>query len=137
MTEIVINKCFGGFGLSHKATMRYAELKGIILYPYIDEISKEVYKERAVVDNPHILIHYSKVPLPENDVKEILNENYFSDRNISRDDPALIQVIRELGDESSGHCAELKIVEIPDDVDWVIDEYDGNESVEEKHRSWG
>ena len=37
MKEIVINKCYGGFGLSHKAIMRYAELKGFELYCYTEK----------------------------------------------------------------------------------------------------
>ena len=32
--------------------------------------------------------------------------------------------------------AELKIVEVPDDVVWEIDEYDGLESISEVHRRW-
>lgn len=35
-----------------------------------------------------------------------------------------------------GDCADLKIVEIPDDVEWVIEEYDGIEYVSEVHRTW-
>ena len=31
--KVVINACYGGFGLSEKAVMRYAELKGLTLYP--------------------------------------------------------------------------------------------------------
>ena len=137
MKEIVINKCFGGFGLSHKAVMRYAEIKGIKLYPWIDDIYKEVYKSEATVNNPNVLVHYSKVPLPKKGAKNILNKNYFSERSIPRDDPALVQVVRALKDEANGRCSSLLIVEIPDDIDWEIDEDNGNESVEEKHRSWG
>lgn len=33
--------------------------------------------------------------------------------------------------------ADLKIVEIPPDVDWEINEYDGVEWVAETHRTWG
>ena len=29
-----------------------------------------------------------------------------------------------------------KIIEIPDDIEWEIDNYDGIESIHEKHRSW-
>ena len=32
--------------------------------------------------------------------------------------------------------SELKVVEIPDDVEYDIQEYDGNEWVAEKHRTW-
>jgi len=137
MKEIVINKCFGGFGLSYKAVMRYAEIKGIELHPYIDDITKEVYGERAVVGNPDIWLHYTKEPKLDGATSEWVNEHYFSEYDIPRDDPALVQVVRELGDEANGQCSNLGIVEIPDDVDWEIDEYDGVESIEEKHRSWG
>jgi hypothetical protein len=33
--KIVINDCYGGFGLSYEGVMRYAELKGIKLYSEI------------------------------------------------------------------------------------------------------
>lgn len=31
--KVVINSCYGGFGLSHEAILNYAELVGITLYP--------------------------------------------------------------------------------------------------------
>ncbi len=57
--------------------------------------------------------------------------------DIKRDDPDLIEVIEELGPMAYGDCAELKIVKIPDDVEWGIEEYDGIEWVSELHRTWG
>ena len=53
-----------------------------------------------------------------------------------RDDPTLVSVVEELGPEASGSYSELKVVEIPDDVDWKIVEHDGKEHVAEKHRTW-
>lgn len=53
-----------------------------------------------------------------------------------RYDPKLVKCVEELGDKASGAHAELKVVEIPDDVEWKIDEYDGNEEVHEVHRVW-
>ncbi len=47
------------------------------------------------------------------------------------------RAVEELKEEANGTFAELKIVEIPDDVEWVIEEYDGIEWVSEKHRVWG
>jgi hypothetical protein len=44
--------------------------------------------------------------------------------------------VEELGDKASGQFAELVVVEIPDGVDYEIDEYDGNEHIAEKHRTW-
>lgn len=59
------------------------------------------------------------------------------DDDFKRDDPILIGIIEEYGEKicSGAHC-KLKIVEIPDDVDFVIEEYDGLEWVSEKHRTW-
>lgn len=54
-----------------------------------------------------------------------------------RSNPALVACVEKLGKEASGRFAELKVVEIPDDVDWEICEYDGAEWVAEKHRTWG
>ena len=45
-------------------------------------------------------------------------------------------MIEELGELANGRCAELRIVEIPDDVEWEINEYDGMETVDECHRKW-
>ena len=60
--------------------------------------------------------------------------NYFSEGDIQRNDPALIEVVEELGEKADGPYSELKIVEIPDDMKWEIDEYDGKEWVSEVHR---
>jgi hypothetical protein len=56
---------------------------------------------------------------------------------IHRDDPKLIRVVEKIGPKrAASQFAELKIVEIPDDVDWEIEEYDGKEWVSEVHRTW-
>lgn len=58
------------------------------------------------------------------------------DRAVARDDPYLVKIVQDLKEESYGRFAELKIVEVPADVEWTIDEYDGMEWVAEKHRTW-
>lgn len=50
--------------------------------------------------------------------------------------PDLVEVVDKLGDKASGRYSKLRIIEIPADVDWVIEEYDGYEWVAEKHREW-
>lgn len=57
-------------------------------------------------------------------------------RDVPRDCLALIDIVETLGKESWDDYASLKIVEIPEDVEWEIQEYDGNEWVAEKHRTW-
>lgn len=76
----------------------------------------------------------------DNDTPDSSNEyfsaHYLTNSPDDRTDPDLIAVVEELGPAASGSCAKLKIVEIPDGINWKIDEYDGYESVEEVHRSW-
>jgi len=55
---------------------------------------------------------------------------------IDRDDPVLVQVIEQLGDSAGDSYSSIKVVEIPDGVEWRISEYDGVEWVAEKHRTW-
>lgn len=93
-TKIVINDCYGGFGISEKAINRLKQLG----------------------------LHDA-------------NKFYFDDY-ILRSDPMLVQVVEELGSEASGKHAELIIKEIPYQVDWDIDDYDGIETVVEKNRTW-
>ncbi len=58
--------------------------------------------------------------------------------DIDRTDPALVEVVKELGKNSNSRFSSLKVVALPKDVgdNWVIMEYDGLEWVAEKHRTW-
>lgn len=49
--------------------------------------------------------------------------------DIERSDPALIEVVERFGAEANGICSALDVIEIDDDYDYVIDDYDGYESV--------
>jgi hypothetical protein len=60
----------------------------------------------------------------------------FMDRDIPRNDKDLVEIVESLGNLANGFCASLRIVEIPDDVEWHISEYDGIEHVAENHRTW-
>ena len=56
--------------------------------------------------------------------------------DIKRDDVYFVKTVEDLGDAANGAYSKLKIVEIPDNVDFIIEEYDGIEWVSEKHRTW-
>ena len=56
--------------------------------------------------------------------------------DMKRDDPKLVACVETLGNKANGTHAELAAVEIPDDVDYIIEEYDGFEHIAEKHRTW-
>ena len=84
--EIVINKCYGGFGLSNFG-------------------------------------------------KELLNIR--DENSLSRTNLELIHQIEEYGsDVISGDYSQLKVIEIPDGIDYEILDHDGLESVHEAHRVW-
>ena len=139
--KIVINRCYGGFGISHEGMMRYFEIKGQKVWP---EQSKDLWKfwtywtvppenrpESKEGDD------FYKLPLEERAAyNKAHSELTLYERNISRNDPALVQMVEELGKKADGEHAELVIVEIPNDISWDIAEYDGMERVEEKHRAW-
>ena len=129
MQKIVINACYGGFSLSHEACMKYLELAGKQVWP---DFSGRFFK--------FIGPTYWLVP-PEEQIGDEWNEKYseqmFNPRELKRDDPILVQVVEELKGKADGRCASLKIVDVPDGVNWAIEEYDGMEWVAEKHRTWG
>ena len=69
----------------------------------------------------------------DNEAFGIQSDNYMA----WRASPKLISVIEEVGVVQSGDTyAELKIIEIPDGVEWGIHEYDGLEYIYEVHRTW-
>lgn len=113
MKKIVVNRCYGGFGLSHEAMVLYAHLTGLVLVAVKGSFGGNDYYVDEVNDN-----------------------NYFNDRDIVRDDAALVAVVETLGDNAGAKYARLAVVEIPEDVEWDIAEYDGSEHVAERHRTW-
>jgi len=138
MKKIVINNCYGGFGLSIKAQQYYLKLKGKGVYFYKGTLGKDEYRKiSAEQAGDEFVCH-----VVTKDCGEICNETafaddiYFSARNINRDDQDLIKTVEELGIEASGRFAKLEIVEIPNDIEWEIEDYDGHEWISEKHRTW-
>ena len=63
-------------------------------------------------------------------------KNYDSWWNDNRHSSELISVIERLGDEANTSSSRLKVIEIPDDVEYTIQNYDGIEWVAEVHRTW-
>lgn len=142
--KIVVNKCYGGFGLSHAAVMKYLELKGkkVWLEEHTRFSSKDydywlVPPEERQPDRSHEWHSMSMEDRQAYNERSGKEQFYVHDlRSENRDDPHLVQVVEELGKTASGECAKLEVVEIPDGVEWVIEEYDGTEWVAEKHRTW-
>ena len=141
---VVINKQHGGFGLSSEGIERYLELKGLKFYKKYNDHQKHGFTrptywlvpENQQLQEPDAETWYSMTLAERQRHNQLYDRQTFNDRDLDRDDPILVQVIQELGNTASGHHAELKIVEIPADVEWQIEEYDGLEWVAEKHRTW-
>ncbi len=53
-----------------------------------------------------------------------------------RSDEKLVECVEALGNKAGGRFSRLVVVEIPDDIEFEIDSYDGVETLHEKHRSW-
>ena len=136
MTKIVINTVHGGFGLSPKAQRRYLELVGKECYFYKHIAASKNYIHIDDDEAKKSMFTLTVTKYFGEGVDTIPTDAYWTDWNIDRDDPLLIQVINELGEESNDKYSELKIVEIPDDIKWEIDDYDGVETIHEEHRSW-
>jgi hypothetical protein len=148
--KVVINSCFGGFSLSVEAIKKLTLLnakciKSITPLEYYGG-NNPVYKKKRnweeewkkdLEEYYDIGDGFKAHKRDYNIYDERTNLLYdFEDVNKNRADENLIKVVKKLGKKSWGHCAELKIIEIPDNIDWGIDEYDGMESVEETHQSW-
>lgn len=137
MKKVILNKCFGGFGLSKEAYELYAKKKGISVFHYTQEnLKKEIYTY-ATDDNRTFDFYFTKdfgdnVYISDEDFKEYflnLDEKF-------REDKTLIEVVEELGEKANAFYSNLKIVEIPDDLDYVIDNYDGIETLRQKVKEW-
>ena len=140
--KVVINSCYGGFGLSHEAVMRYCEIKGITVYP---EQGKDFWKfwtywtvkPEDRIESKEGEAFYSMSIEDRRAYNEAHSAQTVYPRDIERNDPALVQVVEEMGSKADGDHAELAVVEIPDDVNYVVEEYDGMEHIAEAHRTWG
>ena len=122
--KIVVNRCFGGFSISLDAA-RYMAKRG----------NKQAVEE---------LKEYEDGKNKKRELKDLekkLGVRWFGygyckgfDGSYERDNIDLVAAVEKLGLKASGECSNLKVVEIPDGIEWEIDEYDGNETIREKHR---
>ena len=113
--KVVINSSYGAFSLSAEAHTLYAKLKGYKL---------------IIEGNDNFWTFYKN---------EKSDESIIDDWTFDRSDPYLVQVVETLGEKSGhGKNCKLKVVEIPDDIKWYIDNRDqgGGEFIAEKHRTW-
>lgn len=107
--KIVLNKCFGGFSISKEAAELMAK-----------NGCERAKKELADIKDGWYGYGYVDG----------------MDGGYDRTSEHLIKAVETLGEKANGSSASLRVIEIPDGIDYFIDEYDGIESVHEQHRSW-
>ena len=138
--KIVINRCYGGFGLSEAAVDLYLKKQGKQCFRYKQtkyefKDGEDLYEKTTALDEELCLFHFTKDF--GDSFTEWPEEKYFYAHDLPRDDKILIETIEEIGSAiSSGRFARLEIIEIPDGIEYTIEEYDGQEWVAEKHRTW-
>ena len=118
--KVVINTDFGGFGLSREAFEMLLNRKGIefevVESKAFGSIRESFYRKGHAGDD----------------------EFYLSDFDFynNRADEDLVEVVETLGSAANGSYSNLKVVEIPDGIEWFVNEYDGMEHIAEAHRTW-
>jgi len=149
--KVVINKCFGGFNISIEALKELVKrnakcIEAISPIEYYGgsganlrmqkewegawEKDKGGYKDigDGMMGHPHAF----------NILKDGLLYSFNDRRNdASRADADLVSVVETMGEKANGSCASLKVIEIPDGIQWDVDDYDGIESISEAHQQWG
>jgi hypothetical protein len=142
--KVVINKCFGGFGLSEAAYEKLIEW-GIPVRAHVEtprDPKTGLYTPQAENDAA-VIFDRSLTPKQLFCTKEHIKffgrywETWLAG---DRTHPLLIRVVEEMGaghrTGASGSYANLAVVEIPDGTDYTIEEYDGKEHVAEVHNTW-
>jgi len=147
--KVAINKCYGGFGISTEALKELVKMKSDCVESYTPKhyyggdnkkSPRNDWEKRWVDDlrdyvpiGDGFLSHRLGFNIFYNfllwDLKDKHNDNFRANKD-------LISVIELLGDKANASLAKITIVEIPDDIEWHIEDYDGVESIRENHRSW-
>ena len=152
--KIVVNKCYGGFGVSAKCLYELIKRKSKAVeivkakdwWSNKDDIEKEIREE---IERSKYRGKSKNLKLPKGWIVNWTNciidtkkkivyrvDKYNQDYDV-RTDPDLIELIEKKGTKwANGEHANLQITEIPDGVEYTVEEYDGQEWIAEKHRTW-
>lgn len=115
--KVVINDKIGGFRPSDLAVISYFRKKGFIQLTQLD------------ANVLHQVIYYKDPNDPE--------EEHLCYRDIVRHDPIFVEVVENLKEFANSDVCRLKVIDIPDDVEYIICENEmGEEWIAEKHRTW-
>lgn len=137
--KIVLNGCYGGFGLSYEAMYLYLTAKNKEVFFYADISTYDDYTK--VHKYQHMTLReirkaktsryiYCTTQYQGEYIYNKFPEDVVSFNNIDRTDPTLVSVVETIGPEAaSGRFASLYIEELPAGTLYKIDKYDGLESL--------
>ncbi len=119
--KIIVNKCYGGFGFSRKFIEAARERGAIWAQAPYTVLPGEAYSDGSIKEGYDF---------------DSYNPAASEGDETCRTSPIAIRLLEEMGEEANGRFSNLKIVDIPFGIEWEIDDYDGMETIREKHRSW-
>lgn len=118
--KVAINIGKPKFKLTDKQIEYYAILSGKTLERKINDISLSNVPSSYFKEN---FLWYT--------IDYKLDGQPFDPDSIQRHDPVLIQTIEHINDGT------IKIIEIPDDTNYIIETCNGIEWISENHKTWG
>ena len=126
--RVVLNSGFGGFGISDEALMRLIEQGAAVVVecPYSPPLAPVPLRDGFIGDKGY----------PGRVNKGGISYCLAGGDGV-RADPDLVAVVSEMGEEAGDDLSTLVIIEIPDSIDWYIEDHNGFETVHEEHRWWG
>lgn len=139
--QVLINRCYGGFNISGQVLFELIENKSELIkvhkfnewFTSTHEYETDAYKEFK----PDWLINSWENIIINNITKLVYRLNEGDDPIKFRSNKELINIFNKLGKEKfSGPFADIQLIDIPDNIEVKLSEYDGVEWIAEKHRTW-
>lgn len=132
--KVVINKGFHQFGLSLEALRK---MFGDV-YVYQHDLLLDLYfRQDSLVDRGSCSNNF--IYSTHDYGKETLNikeEHRIYFDTIDRSLDKLVSIVEEMGEKAGSYGVFLSVIEIPDNVNWEIEEFDGQERIREVGRIW-
>ena len=135
--KVVINACFGGFSVSKEAAEFMAKRGHKEAKKLLAEYADTLKRFDSYANGKPSKKNDWEYRMFDIKIKYGTRPKFHGFLDCPRHDPDLVAAVESLGKAAEGECAFLKVVEVPDGIDYEISEYDGNEHIAEKHRTWG
>jgi len=121
--KIVLNKCYGGFHISDEG------------YEWL--LKNKNWKCTTLGKDGEWKNSNAKIYKSEEDIPFGGKYYFTSDDRGFRTNKDVIEMVKILKEKASFQTSKIEIIEIPDNVDYEIEEHAGIEHVAEKHNTWG